>query len=235
MRIAETDTSYIRNMHDSISWDDRLVAILGARGVGKSTLVLQHIKLYEDIKSSLYVTADDMWFSAHSLVELADAFYKDGGKALFIDEVHSYENWSREIKNIYDSYPSLRVIYTGSSVLDLQKGGYDLSRRLLEYHMPGLSFREYLAMSRGLDIPVHSFDRILANDIVFPYSDYRPLELFHEYLKTGYYPYFQSRNYFLRLNNVINRVLETDIPRFAGTLKRALLFARDQAIYTGAS
>lgn len=216
MRIAETDTSYIRNMHDSISWDDRLVAILGARGVGKSTLVLQHIKLYEDIKSSLYVTADDMWFSAHSLVELADAFYKDGGKALFIDEVHSYENWSREIKNIYDSYPSLRVIYTGSSVLDLQKGGYDLSRRLLEYHMPGLSFREYLAMSRGLDIPVHSFDRILANDIVFPYSDYRPLELFHEYLKTGYYPYFQSRNYFLRLNNVINRVLETDIPRFAG-------------------
>ncbi len=216
MLVNATDTAYIRNIHDTISWNDRLVGILGARGVGKSTLVLQHIKLHDNIDTSLYVSADDMWFSAHTLVELADSFYKDGGIALYVDEIHSYRNWSQEIKNIYDTYPGLRVVYTGSSVLDLQKGGYDLSRRMLEYQMPGLSFREYLALSRNLEIPVHTLDQIISNNIDFPYSGYRPLALFKEYLRTGFYPYFKNGNYYLRLGNVINRVVEQDIPKFAG-------------------
>ena len=216
MLLDATDTSYVRDVHDRIAWDDRLVSILGARGIGKTTLVLQHIKLYEDIPSTLYVSADDLWFSSHTLYELADAFYKDGGKALYIDEIHKYRNWAQEIKNIYDSYPRLRVAYTGSSILDLKKGGSDLSRRLLEYSLYGLSFREYLAMSQGIRLPQHSLEQVLQGKIDFPYSDYRPIPLFKAYLKEGYYPYFREKSYYLRLNNVINRVVDEDIPRFAG-------------------
>lgn len=216
MLLDATDTTYVRDIHDSIAWDDRLVAILGARGIGKTTLVLQHIKLYEDILSSLYVSADDLWFSSHTLYELADVFYKNGGKALYIDEIHKYRNWAQEIKNIYDSYPRLRVAYTGSSILDLKKGGSDLSRRLLEYSLYGLSFREYLALSQGIRLPQHSLEQVLQGKIDFPYSDYRPIPLFKAYLKEGYYPYFREKSYYLRLNNVINRVVDEDIPRFAG-------------------
>lgn len=215
MLLEETDTGYVRNIHDRIEWDDRLITILGARGTGKTTIVLQHIKLYDNPDTSLYVSADDLWFTAHTLVGLAEMFYKNGGKTLYIDEIHKYRNWSQEIKNIYDSFPKLKVCYTGSSILDLQKGNYDLSRRLLEYRMYGLSFREYLALSKGLNIPVHPLERILDNDIEFPYRDNRPIALFKEYLKSGYYPYFTARNYYLRLGNVINRVIEEDIPRFA--------------------
>lgn len=215
MLIDGTETHYVRDVHDTIVWNDRLIAILGARGVGKTTLVLQHIKLYEDIDASLFVYADDMWFAAHSLVELAEMFYKEGGKALYIDEVHKYRNWSQEIKNIYDSYPGLRVCYTGSYVLDLQRGSHDLSRRLLEYRMPGLSFREYLAIAYGIILPVHTLEHVLSNKITFPYKDFRPLALFKDYLRAGYYPYFIETSYFLRLDKVINTVIEDDIPRFA--------------------
>ena len=216
MLLDATDTAYVRDVHYPIASDDRLDSILGARGIGKTTLVLQHIKLYEDILSSLYVSADDLWFSSHTLYELADVFYKNGGKALYIDEIHKYRNWAQEIKNIYDSYPRLRVAYTGSSILDLKKGESDLSRRLLEYSLYGLSFREYLALSQGIRLPQHSLEQVLQGKIDFPYSDYRPIPLFKAYLKEGYYPYFREKSYYLRLNNVINRVVDEDIPRFAG-------------------
>ena len=215
MLLEETDISYIRNIHDTIAWNERLIAIIGSRGIGKTTMVLQHIKLHEDTKSSLFVFADDIWFSTHTILELADEFYKDGGKALFIDEIHKYKNWSQEIKNIYDSFPKLRVCYTGSSILDLQKGAYDLSRRLLEYKMYGLSFREYISLKHKIDIPTHTLEQVLANDINFPYSELRPLPLFKEYLKEGYYPYFLNTGYYLRLNKTINVILENDIPKFA--------------------
>jgi predicted AAA+ superfamily ATPase len=215
MRLELTPTDYVRRLHDHISWNSRLVAILGARGVGKSTLVLQHIKLYEDIPTTLYVTADDIYFSTHKLVELAGQFYKNGGKSLYIDEIHKYKNWSTEIKNIYDSYPGLRVGYSGSSILDLEKGGADLSRRKLEYRLPGLSFREYLAIGKGIDLPVHSLEQIIAGQIEFPYKEHRPIAMFKEYLREGYYPYFQEEGYFLRLRGVINQVVDNDIPDFA--------------------
>lgn len=213
--LEETSTDYVRDIHDSIDWNDPLIAIMGARGVGKTTLVLQHIKLHEDLGKTLFVYADDVWFSAHSLFDLAEIFYKEGGKALYIDEIHKYANWSQEIKNISDSFPRLRVCYTGSSVLDLQKGSHDLSRRLLGYHLRGLSFREYIALSRGIDVRKHTLEQILAGEIDFPFDKYRPIELFKEYLKEGYYPFFKRSGYYLRLENVINTVIEQDIPRFA--------------------
>lgn len=215
MLLAETSSDYVRDIHDSIDWTDPLIAIMGARGVGKTTLVLQHIKLHEDLGKTLFVYADDVWFSAHSLFDLAEIFYKEGGKALYIDEIHKYANWSQEIKNISDSFPRLRVCYTGSSVLDLQKGSHDLSRRLLGYHLHGLSFREYIALSRGINVRKHTLEQILAGEIDFPFDKYRPIELFKEYLKEGYYPFFKRSGYYLRLANVINTVIEQDIPRFA--------------------
>lgn len=214
-RLENTPTDYVRDLHDKISWNSRLVAILGARGVGKSTLVLQHIKLHEDIRSTLYVSADDLYFSTHTLVELAEKFYQDGGKVLYIDEIHKYKNWSTEIKNIYDTYADLRVGYTGSSILDLEKGGADLSRRKLEYRLPGLSFREYLSIGKGIRIPVHSLEQVVTNKIDFPYKEHRPIALFKEYLKAGYYPYFQEEGYYLRLQSVINQIVSNDVPVFA--------------------
>lgn len=213
--LKNVDTSYVRNIHSTIPWNDRLIAILGARGVGKTTLVLQHIKLYEDVDTTLFVYADDLWFSTHSLVTLAEIFYTNGGRALYIDEIHKYKNWSQEIKNIYDQYPDLKVRYTGSSILDLQKGSHDLSRRVLEFQMHGLSFREYVALRYGADIPIHTLEQVLANKIEFPYTDYRPVALFKEYLRQGYYPYFKEPGYELRLTKTINAILEVDIPKFA--------------------
>lgn len=213
--LKNVDTSYVRNIHSTIPWDDRLIAILGARGVGKTTLVLQHIKLYEDVDTTLFVYADDLWFSTHSLVTLAEIFYTNGGRVLYIDEIHKYKNWSQEIKNIYDQYPDLKVRYTGSSILDLQKGSHDLSRRVLEFQMHGLSFREYVALHYGADIPIHTLEQVLANKIEFPYTNYRPVALFKEYLRQGYYPYFKEPGYELRLTKTINAILEVDIPKFA--------------------
>lgn len=213
--IELVSTKYVRYLHDKIEWKSRLIAILGARGVGKSTLVLQHIKLYEDINTTLYVSADNIYFSAHSLLELANEFYNLGGKALYIDEIHRYKNWSQEIKNIYDSFPDLRIVYTGSSILELEKGGADLSRRKLEYRLHGLSFREYLMISRDINVKTHSLQEILSHNVEFPYADYKPLALFKDYMKEGYYPFFKDYGYYMRLSSIVNQILENDIKDFA--------------------
>lgn len=215
IKLGDVSTDYVRDIHDQIEWEARMVAILGARGVGKSTLVLQHIKLHEDLSTTLYVSADDIWFTTHTLVELADSFYKLGGKTLYIDEVHKYKNWSTELKNIYDTYAKLRIVYTGSSILDLQKGGADLSRRKLEYKMHGLSFREYLGIKYGWKIATYSLEEILLHKINVEIPEFRPVALFKDYLKEGYYPYFMEKGYAIRLKSVINRILEEDIPQFA--------------------
>lgn len=215
-KIEETSTAFIRYLHNKIDWDARLIAILGARGTGKSTLILQHIKLYENIDKVLYVSADDIYFTAHRLTDLASDFYANGGEALYIDEIHKYPGWSTEIKNIYDTYASLRLVYTGSSILELEKGGADLSRRKLEYRLSGLSFREYLSISKGIELPVYTFEDVLANAVEFPYKEHRPVALFKEYMVGGYYPYFMEPGYRLRLQAVINQILENDIRDFAG-------------------
>lgn len=214
-KITEIPTDYVRNIHNEIAWDDRLVAIVGARGVGKTTLILQHIKLYDNKATALYVTADDLWFTTHTLVELADAFYKNGGRTLYIDEVHRYPNWSIELKNIYDTYSNLKIVYTGSSILDIRKGGADLSRRQLEYVMYGLSFREFLLLAYGIEMPIYTLDDIISHRVEFPVGDFRPIALFKEYLKEGYYPFFQQKDSYTRLQQIVNQVLEVDIPKFA--------------------
>lgn len=215
VKVAEVVTDYVRQIHDEIAWDDRLVAIVGARGVGKTTLVLQHMKLYENPATTLYVTADDLWFTSHTLVELADAFYKNGGRVLYIDEVHRYPNWSVELKNIYDTYTHLKVVYTGSSILDIRRGGADLSRRQLEYTMYGLSFREYLLLAHGIKMPIYTLEDVLAHRVEFPVGEYRPIALFKEYIKSGYYPFFSQGDSYTRLQQVVNQVLEVDIPKYA--------------------
>lgn len=214
IKIAEVSADYVRRIHDEIAWDDRLVAIVGARGVGKTTMILQHIKLHDNAPTALYVTADDLWFTSHTLLELADVFYKNGGRTLYIDEVHRYPKWSVELKNIYDTYSRLKVVYTGSSILDIRRGGADLSRRQLEYTMYGLSFREYLLLSHGIDLPVYTLDDVVAQRIEFPAGEHRPIALFKEYMREGYYPFFRQRDSHTRLQQVVNQVLEVDIPKF---------------------
>lgn len=131
-QINRTDTYFVRYLQNDVNWNAKLNAILGARGVGKTTLIFQHIKLSNQRNVSLVVFADDIYFSKNTLLDLADTFYKNGGKYLYIDEIHKYPNWSTEIKNIYDQIPDLNIVYTGSSILDLEKGGADLSRRQLK-------------------------------------------------------------------------------------------------------
>lgn len=208
-------TGFVRYLHDNMLWDNRLIAILGTRGVGKTTLILQHIKLYGIIDESLFVTADDLYFTSNTLYDLALKFFHSGGKSLYIDEIHKYKGWSTEIKNIYDTIPDLKVVYTGSSILDLEKGGADLSRRKLQYYLSGMSFREYLAIAKSIDLPVHSLEDILKHDIKFPYESIRPLALFKEYQQFGYYPFSNEGGYYMRLNSILNQTLENDIPFFA--------------------
>lgn len=215
-QLDRTKTDFVRYLHDDINWGARLNAILGARGVGKTTLMFQHILLSGERDTSLVVFADDIYFSKHTLLDMADMFYRNGGKHLYIDEVHKYKNWSTEIKNIYDQIPDLQIVYTGSSILDLEKGGADLSRRQLRNYMHGMSFREWLQMTKGIVVPRLSFDDILLAKVSFPYSEHRPLPLFKEYLKTGYFPFCLEEDYLERVSAVVEQTLETDIPQFAG-------------------
>lgn len=215
-QLDKTSTDFVRYPQKTIRWGARLNAILGARGVGKTTLLFQHIKLTGQRDVSLVVFADDIYFANHTLLDLADTFYKNGGKYLYIDEVHKYANWSTEIKNIYDQIPELNIVYTGSSILDLEKGGADLSRRQLKNYMYGMSFREWLLMVKDIEVPTLTLEQILDGKIVFPYDQHRPLPLFKEYLMQGYYPFCREENYLERLNAVVDQTIETDIPQFAG-------------------
>lgn len=215
IQLEYTSTEFVRYLHDRIAWNSRLIAITGARGVGKTTMLLQHIKLFDNLEESLFVMADDFYFTKHRLFDLAYQFYSNGGKRLYIDEIHKYKGWSAEIKNIYDQIPGLSVVYTGSSILDLEKGGADLSRRRVEYQLPGLSFREYLNISQGWQLPASSLEDILAGKVQFPYEKERPMKLFKDYLNIGYYPFFNDTEYYLRLRSVIRQMVEVDIPMFA--------------------
>lgn len=210
-KLKSTPTDFLRYKYDRIKWDGRAFGIVGPRGVGKSTMILQHIKLNLDTADTLYVSADHMCFSEHSLVDLADYFVKMGGKHLFIDEIHKYEGWSREIKQIYDSYDDLQIVISGSSILDIYKGMADLSRRFPIYEMQGLSFREYLNLFHGINTPVCSLDEILNHKAVLPDVKH-PLPLFKDYLRRGYYPFGRDEEYEMELLQVINQTMEVDIP-----------------------
>jgi predicted AAA+ superfamily ATPase len=213
--LLDTRTGFHRYLYDQINWEGRLIGLVGPRGVGKTTLVLQHIKAHLDKKTTLYVTADDLYFTDHRLIDLADTFTREGGTHLFIDEIHKYKDWSRELKLIYDYHARLQVVFTGSSILDIYKGASDLSRRAVMYQMQGLSFREYLHLFHQIALPAYSLEEILRSEIELP-ADFRPYAYFSGYLRQGYYPFSLEVDYEARLRQVINLTLETDIPQYAG-------------------
>ena len=216
IKLDLTPTDYVRSFHDDVNWKNRLIGILGQRGVGKSTMLLQHIKLYDNVEESLYVQADDFYFAGHRIYDLALVFFQGGGKRLYIDEIHKYKGWTTEIKMIYDQLPLLQVVYSGSSILDLKRGGKaDLSRRTIEYTMPVLSFREYLNISQGWRLKPSSLEDILAGKVDFPYGSHRPLKYYKEYLQYGCYPFFTEEDFPIKLRQAINATVEDDIPRYA--------------------
>ena len=210
-----TPMNFFREKIDQINWDVRILGILGQKGVGKSTLILQHIKRQGNVDESLYIVADDIYFSAHTLLETARDFFARGGKYLYIDEIHKYQNWSREIKNIYDNLPLLHVVYSGSSMLDLKQGGADLSRRVIEYHLPVWSFREYLNLRCGWQLKIATLEEVLKGKVDFPYGAERPLMYFDEYMKKGCYPFSLEPEFETRLRQVVNTTVELDIPKYA--------------------
>ncbi|BDD01983.1 ATP-binding protein [Persicobacter psychrovividus] len=212
------NSDFIRYLDQEINWENQMTAIVGARGVGKTTLLLQKILQHAELKEVLYVKVDDLYFAENKLLDLAIQFEAKGGKYLFIDEVHKYQNWSQELKDIYDYIPSLKVVFTGSSILDIYKGNADLSRRVITYHMHGLSFREYLSMVTKETVPTFTLDDILNHryQAWLLKSKVRPLNYYHDYLAHGYYPFFKENQFSDRLSNVTNLIMEVDIPQFAG-------------------
>lgn len=215
------DKQFSRSLADSIDWKQRMMGIKGLRGIGKTTLLLQHLK-YHLGEKGLYVTADHPWFYDHSLLDLAEEFEKNDGRVLLIDEIHKHPQWSAQLKNIYDGYPHLQVIFTASSALEIQKGQADLSRRVLSYELTGLSFREYLRFFHGQKHPVFPLEELLKNPqravsgLTFPK---KILPLFKAYLRHGYFPFSYHEaegNFMVKLNQVINTVLETDLASIEG-------------------
>jgi hypothetical protein len=213
-QLKQTTSTFHRYMYDQVSWESRMFGLVGPRGVGKSTMILQYIKENMSRRRMLYVAADHLYFSSHTLVETIDAFAKEGGEQVFIDEIHKYENWSRELKQIYDSHPDVKVGFTGSSVLDIYKGFSDLSRRAPVFMMQGLSFREYLEMFHGIATPVRSLAEVLQLEARLDGVSH-PLPLFKDYLQRGYYPFSGDSNFDMRLRQVVNQTMEVDIPQYA--------------------
>jgi predicted AAA+ superfamily ATPase len=221
--INETDLSFTRYALEEIRWEERLTGITGARGVGKTTLMLQYIKRnYSGKEDALFISLDDLYFSAHTLSDLADNFVKTGGTHLFIDEAHKYPNWSVEIKNIYDRYKKLNIVFSGSSALEIYKGKADLSRRALHYHLNGMSLREFMELTYKIKTPVFTFEEIIndshnaVREIISKIK--LPIKYFNEFLKTGVYPFSieDKVGYHNRLLEIINQIIETDMPAIYG-------------------
>lgn len=217
-RINTIDVSFKRFLHNEISWEYRLIGIKGARGTGKTTLILQYIKQnLEFTNETLFVSLDKFYFTENKLTDLADEFVKNGGKYLFLDEVHKYPTWSQEIKNIYDDFPDLKIVFTGSSVLEIIKADADLSRRAIIYNLPELSLREYLELMYSIKLPIFSLTQICENHLEICNTinnEILPVRKFKEYNKQGAYPFIKETGaYFLQqLETVINLIIEVDLP-----------------------
>lgn len=222
-RLQGTPEGFKRYLIDKIDWRDNLIAIKGAKGTGKTTMLLQHIKeSFTDKDKALYLSLDNLWFETHSINDLIEYHYTHGGTHLFLDEVHYYPKWKTLIKNINDDYPGLHVVYTGSSMLKIDSGVADLSRRQLPYTLHGMSFREYLLYEGLAEMEPISLDLLLrdhrriAEDILS--NGMKILPAFGEYLRYGYYPFYKSvySGFEIRLQQVVNHVLENDYPIIEG-------------------
>lgn len=222
-KLGATSTDFVRDTMNKVNWSARLIGIKGARGTGKTTLLLQYIKLHlaNQLDQTLYVSLDAIWFNTNSFIDLVDDFSKRGGKYLFIDEVHKLPGWAQALKNIYDDYPELYVVFTGSSLLEILNARADLSRRAVVYEMQGFSFREYLRMETGLSFDILSLEQILSAHLQEAQKvnqQIKPFQYFENYLKKGYYPFYQEQPdlYEIRLGEVINLILEIELPQLRG-------------------
>ena len=219
--LSRVPMEYIRDFMQHINWNSRLLVIRGPKGVGKSTLMQQYIKQHFPAgdRHVLYCSADTNYFSTHTLLDLAENFVMMGGKWLFIDEVHKYPGWSREIKEIYDLYHELHIVLSGSSLVQINDGQADLSRRLMPYDMPGLSLREFIHLDTGLDIKPVSLDQLLDKpsevcmDII---SRCHPLEHFGRYRQFGYYPFYfeEKQEYYDKLENTVNYIVDVELTKY---------------------
>lgn len=215
--IANTSLDFKRYLFDVIRWDNRLIGIKGARGTGKTTLLLQWIKEQNlAAEQAAYFSLDDLYFTVHSLKDTVALFYNNGGSILVLDEVHKYKNWSLEIKNVYDFFPNLKIIFTGSSIIDISKQEGDLSRRALMYELPGLSYREYLSMQGIIHLPKITLDDLLFHGAEINKKlpvDFRPLAHFTAYLSHSYYPFGLADipSVHQRINQLIRTIVEVDM------------------------
>lgn len=215
--IANINLDFKRYLFDVVKWDNRLIGIKGARGTGKTTLLLQWVKAQNlPSEKAAYFSLDDLYFTSHTLKDTVAQFHKNGGTILALDEVHKYKNWSLEIKNVYDFFPDLKIIFTGSSIIDISRQEGDLSRRALMYELPGLSYREYLSMQGIIDLPTVSLDDLLFNPAAIKKKipkDFRPLAHFGNYLNFGYYPFGLADipSVHQRINQLIRTIVEVDM------------------------
>lgn len=220
-KYALVQTQQVRDFIHTIDWNNRFIGIKGSRGVGKTTLLLQYIRLnFEPNKNVLYVSLDHLYFLENTLYDLVDQFYKKGGAFIAIDEVHKYPNWAIEIKNIYDDMPQLRLVFTSSSLLHIQQAKADLSRRVVVYTMPGLSFREFIQFETQIKLDSYTLKEIIDNPIAISMAvvnKVKPLAYFDNYLEYGYYPFYieNKKSFHQKLSEVILTVLEVDIPQYA--------------------
>lgn len=238
--IAEVNLNFTRYLYESIKWDDRLLGITGARGIGKTTLMLQYIRRTYGISPlALYVSLDHFYFQKNNLFDLAEEFYINGGRHLFFDEVHRYPTWSSELKNVYDNFPKLKIVFSGSSALQIFKAEADLSRRAVMYKLGPMSIREYLALTRKLNIGSWTLSEILKDHVQIAREIQQKIQIipvFNEYLKGGVYPFFNesTAKFEQRLMNTVNVIIENDlmaIERFSYStlvnIRRILAFIAD--------
>ncbi|MDR0795860.1 MAG: AAA family ATPase [Tannerella sp.] len=218
-RLEQINNDFVRYLMPQINWNNRLFAVVGARGTGKTTLLLQYIKQNLDASKAFYMSLDDLYFTTNRLVDVVRRLWQEGITHLFIDEIHKYpyETWAQELKNIYDSYPEIKVVFSGSSILNIYKGNADLSRRAISYELFGMSFREFLEFECIKKIEPVKLDEIVKNHISIASEIIRGIKilpLFRKYLQFGFFPYYKEdlQNYHLRLLNTVSAVLETDLP-----------------------
>lgn len=217
-KLAKIDLRFKRYLYSQINWKARLIGIKGPRGVGKTTMLLQHIlENYGDVDKTLYASLDDLWFSSHTLMELIDWAYQHGITRLYLDEVHRYDQWSINLKNIYDNYPDMSIVYTSSSLLIMDNANVDLSRRQTIYTLYGMSFREFLSYEGIINLDAVTFDDLLNNHVRYAIQitkDIKVTPLFESYLEYGYYPFYREsiEDFPIRLRETISVVIENDLP-----------------------
>ncbi|MFA5917678.1 MAG: AAA family ATPase [Candidatus Gracilibacteria bacterium] len=221
--VSATDLSFVRNIYDEIDWSQKLIGIVGQRGIGKTTLLLQYLKI-NNLKKGVYFSADNINIIKYGLYEVINNLYfKEGKREFFIDEIHKYQNWNQELKNIYDDFVDIKIVFSGSSSIDIIKGKYDLSRRLTLYRMTGFSFREYLNKTKKLNLKSYSLEEILKNHENLSKEIHNQIgnEIisdFGMYLKSGYYPFsFESdilETFYNKLLGTIDKLIYEDISNF---------------------